>query len=301
MNTIPVDLDRPSTPRIWLQAIRPGTLTAGVVPVVVGSALAYAHGHFRWSVAVAAVLAAFAVQVMTNLHNDYEDYIRGADTEARLGQARAVQKGWLTARQILGGVGLAAIMGIGCAIYLFVVAGWPVVAIALASMLAALAYTGGPFPLAYVGLGDLFVLLFFGIVAVCGTYYVHAQTVTGAAMVAAIAVGLMATAILVVNNLRDRHTDVEANKNTLVVRFGQRFGRLEYTLCLLMPFGLVGVGSLSHIGTAGWWLPWVCLPLALRLIRSIWTIDGRALNAYLGKTAGLGCLFGGLLAIGAQF
>ena len=196
---------------------------------------------------------------------------------------------------------VAAFVGLGCASYLFLVAGWPVVAIAALSMVAALAYTGGPFPLAYVGLGDLFVLIFFGLVAVCGTYFVHAHTVNGVSILAALAVGLMATAILVVNNLRDRHTDVMANKNTLVVRFGQRFGRVEYSLCVLGAYVVVAVGASHPLGSTGWWMPWISVPLAARLVRDIWRIDGRPLNAYLGKTAGLGLLFGGLLSIGVQF
>ena len=127
MSSPSTQVDRPSKLRIWIQAIRPATLTAGVVPVLVGSSLAYAHEHFQWSIALAAMMAAFAVQVMTNLHNDYEDFVRGADTDERLGQARAVQRGWLSPRQILAGVTVAAFVGLGCASYLFLVAGWPVV------------------------------------------------------------------------------------------------------------------------------------------------------------------------------
>ena len=137
---------RPPILMVWFQAIRPATLTAGLIPVVVGSSLAKADGRMEWMVAIAALFAAISVQVMTNLHNDYEDFVRGADTDARLGQARAMQKGWLSAKQLLGGVAAAGVVGAVCAAYLFAVAGWPVVAIAAASMLAALAYTGGPFP-----------------------------------------------------------------------------------------------------------------------------------------------------------
>jgi 1,4-dihydroxy-2-naphthoate octaprenyltransferase len=184
------------------------------------------------------------------------------------------------------------------ALYLVWVAGWPLAVIAVISLVLALAYTGGPFPLAYHGLGDLFVLIFFGIVAVAGTHYVQTLHWSVLAIWAGVAVGLIATAILVVNNLRDRHTDAVANKKTLVVRFGPAAARWEYTLCMvgayLVPLGLWSSGLVGPF----WMLSWISLPLAIHQTRAIWTTDGAALNPHLGGTARVELLFALLLSGG---
>ena len=290
---------KPGNLVVWIAAIRPATLTAAVGPVLVGTALAQAAQVLRPLVALAALVGALLIQIGTNLFNDYADFEKGADTADRLGPARATQKGWLTPRQVLAGsIGaLAAAFAVG--IYLVTVGGWPIVAIGLASLACAVLYTGGPYPLAYTGLGDLFVFLFFGLVAVGGTYYLQAEAVSADALWAGAALGLLGTAILVVNNLRDRHGDAAAAKRTLVVRFGARFGRGEYVAVVLGAYALLGVAVALGHASPGWLLPMISLPLALRRVRAIYTKDGRALNPELGATAKLGFLFSVLLAIGA--
>ncbi len=278
---------RPPPVRVWLSAIRPATLWAGAVPVLAGSALAVADGHRAPLAALAALLGAVLIQIGTNLVNDVADAARGADTPDRLGPPRATAQGWLTARQVTAGaaVSLAAAAVLGA--YLTWVGGWPILTLGLASLVCAVAYTAGPFPLGYHGLGDLFVLLFFGFGAVVGTYFVQAGEVSAGALGAGFALGALATAILVVNNLRDRAGDAEAGKRTLAVRFGPRFARIEYA-------GLVA----AAYGTAvafGWWLPLGSLPLAVGAVRAVWRDDGAALNPSLGATARLELVFGLLL------
>lgn len=290
--------EHPGALRAWVAAARPATLTAGVVPVVVGTALAAADGVARPGVAAGALLGAVLIQIGTNLVNDLEDFRRGADTAERLGPPRAVQQGWLTGRQVA--LGAVAALGGAVAIgaWLVAVGGWPIVWVGLASVAAAVAYTAGPFPLAYVGLGDLFVLLFFGVVAVCGTYWLQAQALSAGVVWASVAVGLAATAILVVNNLRDRVGDGRAGKRTLVVRLGARFGRAEHAATLLGPFALCVGAWAAGIGGLGWLLPLVALPLAAREVAAVWRKDGAALNPHLGSTARVGVVFGALLSVG---
>jgi len=284
----------------WVAAARPATLAAGAVPVLVGAALAIADGAFAAGPALAALAAALLVQIATNLANDYFDFQKGADNEDRLGPARAVQRGWLTPRQVLTATGLVCALAAGAGAYLTWVAGWPALAIAAVSLVCAIAYTGGPYPLAYHGLGDLFVLIFFGFVAVAGTYFVQALALSPAVWFAAAPVGLLATAILVVNNLRDRHTDAAADKRTLAVRFGARAARVEYTalvaLAFLSPAAAVALG----LGGPGWLLSWLALPAAYHQVKAIWSTDGAALNPHLGATARLELLFGALLCVGVN-
>ncbi len=287
----------PSPLRVWIAAIRPATLWAGAVPVFVGTALAFADGHRAWGAAALALAGALLIQVATNLVNDWADFHKGADGADRLGPPRAAAQGWLTPRQVAAGaiiaLGLAAAVGAG----LVALAGWPILLLGIASLICAVAYTAGPFPLAYLGLGDPFVLLFFGFAAVVGTYYVQAGATTPLAWVAGAAIGLLATAILVVNNLRDRRGDARVGKRTLAVRFGAAFTRAEYALLLTGAF--LAVSSAAAVGGGwGWLLPWACLPLALRTTRAVWTTDGAALNPLLGATARLELVFGSLLAVG---
>jgi 1,4-dihydroxy-2-naphthoate octaprenyltransferase len=189
-------------------------------------------------------------------------------------------------------------VGLVTATYIYTVAGLPVVWIAIASIAGAFAYTGGPFPLAYHGLGDLFVVVFFGIIAVCGTFYVHTLTLTLPVFILSLAVGLLTTAILVVNNLRDRSTDATAAKRTLVVRFGAAFGRWEYTLLIIAAFALPACLVLFQLAPTRWLLCWIALPFGLQQIAAIHRADGAALNVHLGRTAQLGMLFAVLLAAG---
>lgn len=289
---------RPSLLRAWLLAARPRTLVAGVVPVSVGSALAWRAGAFHWLAALAALVGALCIQVGTNLANDFYDFRRGADTAARLGPPRATQQGWLSPRAVLAGAmacfAAAALVGL----YLVALAGWPIVVVGLVSIAAGYAYTGGPYPLAYHGLGDVFVLVFFGFVAVGGTYFVQAGTLTMAVVWAAVPVGLLGVALLAVNNTRDAATDAAAGKRTLVVRWGVGFGRAEYLACLVgsaaVPLGLVGTGSASPWALLGL----LALPLAVAPARRLAREQGPSLNRALAETARLQLVYGLLYAAG---
>jgi len=195
------------------------------------------------------------------------------------------------------GVSLTLALAVG--IYLIAIGGWPIAIIGIASLICAVAYTGGPMPLAYVGLGDLFVLLFFGFAAVMGTVWVQLGRAPADAWVASASIGCLATAILVVNNLRDRRTDAEANKRTLAVRWGSTAARWEYTLLVLGAHAMVVVAVLVQVAQPGWLLSLLMLPLAVQEIRAIWRTDGAALNPHLGRTARLELGFALLLGIGA--
>jgi 1,4-dihydroxy-2-naphthoate octaprenyltransferase len=292
--------NRPSlTPtQIWLLAARPKTLPAAAAPVIVGTAVAIYEGVFQFGPMLAALLGALLIQIGTNFANDVFDFKKGADTAERLGPLRVTQAGLLSPGQMTTGMivafGLAALIGV----YLIIVGGWPIVVIGILSILSGIAYTGGPFPLGYNGLGDLFVFIFFGLVAVCGTYYVQAGVVSPAAVWAAVPIGLLATAVLVVNNLRDIETDRVAGKKTLAVRFGRQGAQLEYLLLIIGAYLTPLLAWL--IGGTSWGMlaAWLSLPLAIPQIRAIYTQTGRALNMTLAGTARLELVFAVLLLLG---
>ncbi|MDI3282036.1 1,4-dihydroxy-2-naphthoate polyprenyltransferase [Polyangium sp. 15x6] len=289
---------RPGSFRAWVLACRPATLTAAVVPVAVGTAVAHASGSFRALPALAALLGSILIQIATNFANDVFDHEKGADTEERLGPTRATATGLLTPRQVRKGLAVTIALALLPGLYLAFVGGWPIVAIGITSILAGIAYTGGPYPLGYHGLGDVFVFLFFGLVAVCGTAFVQVGGVPPLAFLAAVPVGALATAILVVNNVRDRETDVKAGKRTLAVRFGRRAGVLEYAALLAASYA-APVVCVASLGRSPWaLLPLVSLPLGLGLLRALATREGRPLNAVLARTAMLLLLFGVLFSVG---
>jgi 1,4-dihydroxy-2-naphthoate octaprenyltransferase len=272
----------------WIAASRPATLSAAIVPVAVGSACAHAIGAFRIDAALAALFGAIFIQIGTNFVNDAADADRGADVE-RLGPARAVSSGVITRsamwRAAFAAFGIASL----CGVYLIPIAGWLIVPIGVASIASGIAYTAGPYPLAYHGLGDVFVLAFFGFTAVAGTTFAHAGYVPPIAWAASIPIGAIATAILVVNNLRDRDGDARANKRTLAVRFGKKAAIAEYFALLAIAFLVPALLSM--------WLPLVTAPLAIWLAHRVATRDGRALNIALAGTAALLLLFGVTFAL----
>jgi 1,4-dihydroxy-2-naphthoate octaprenyltransferase len=289
---------RPGSARAWWMASRPATLSAAFVPVAVGTACAHVSGGARWDTALAALLGAFAIQIGTNFANDVFDAEKGADTEARLGPTRAVQAGLITARSMRAGMIAAFALATACGAFLVRHAGWPVVAIGVASILSGIAYTGGPYPLGYHGLGDLFVMVFFGFVAVCGTVLVQTGDVPAIAWLASVPVGALATAILVVNNLRDRHTDVVAGKRTLAVRLGRSGAEVEYGLAVLAAYATPLAMWLRGDAGPAVLLPIATLPIALALLGQVRAREGSALNPTLAGTAKLLLLHGLLLALG---
>jgi 1,4-dihydroxy-2-naphthoate polyprenyltransferase len=282
----------------WLLAIRPATLTAGAAPVLVGTAVAHAAGAFRAGPALAALLGALLLQVGSNLANDLYDFEKGVDTADRLGPTRVVQAGLLSPTAVRAGMiatfGLALLVGV----YLAWVAGPAIVAIGIGSILAAIAYTGGPYPLGYNGLGDIAVFLFFGFVAVCGTAFVQAGHVPPLAWAAAVPVGALTTAILVVNNVRDIETDAATGKRTLAVRLGRRGAVAEYALLLLTAYATPPLLVLAGTLTPWALLPLLTAPLAVGLFRRVRDDRGRALNPALGRTARLLFAYGALFAAG---
>jgi 1,4-dihydroxy-2-naphthoate octaprenyltransferase len=283
----------------WLVAARPATLLASVSPVLVGSGLAAGDGVFRWDAFAITLLTAVLLNVAVNFANDASDHARGADTVHRVGPPRAVASGLLSARQVW--IGTAVVLALGCAggIYLAAISGWVVIAIGAAAIVALLAYTGGPWPYGYHGLGELFVFGFFGPAAVVGSRYVHDATIPADAWLLAIPVGLLVTAILVVNNVRDLETDRAAGKRTLAVLIGRAPTRVLFAVLVLGAFafigGLAGLEVIDH----GALIALTALPLAIGPIRAVATeTAGEGLVAALKATARLHLVVGLLLAAG---
>jgi 1,4-dihydroxy-2-naphthoate polyprenyltransferase len=283
--------------RIWVMAARLRTLPAAIAPVLVGTSLAGEEGTFRAGAFVAALLGAIFIQVGTNLSNDYSDARRGADTEDRLGPVRVTAGGLVPPRQVLIATYITFGLAVLCGAYLVYVAGPALLAIGAASILAGVLYTGGPRPYGYEGLGEVFVFLFFGIVAVTGSYFVQVESLEWEAFALAVPVGLLAAAILVVNNIRDIDTDRRAGKRTLAVRLGRQKARMLYSVMLLVAY----VALISVVFPLSPWvlLPWLTLPLAARLARTVRAhVDGPTLNAALARTGMLQLLFCVLLSAG---
>lgn len=297
MNQVPSNKTGPA--RAWLLATRPKTLPAAVAPVVVGSAMAYVHQHFAFWPAMACLAVALLLQVGVNLANDYFDFTKGVDTEDRLGPLRVTQSGLIAPGRVKSAMTMIFLLSLLPGLYLIGIGGWPVGVIGAASILAALAYSGGPFPLASHGLGDLFVFIFFGLVAVCGTYYVQALNLTSMTLLMGIIVGLMITAILVVNNLRDIQTDQRAGKRTLAVIIGIRATKLEYSLLHAGAYLLPVIIWLGDMAAGVILIPLLSLPLAVSLNRTVWQISaGEELNRALAGTARLALIFSLLVSIG---
>ncbi len=287
-----------SPARAWMLAARPRTLPAALAPVIVGTALALRDGAFAPGPAIAAVLVALLLQIGANFANDVFDFRRGADTAERLGPTRVTQSGLIAERQVLAATIAVIILAAIAGFYLVLRGGVPILILGIAAIIATLAYTGGPFPLGYNGLGEVFVLIFFGFVAVAGTYYVQSLQLTAAVVAAAIPVGALVTNILVVNNLRDRETDQRAGKRTLAVRFGRAGTQREYLILIIVAY--LTPLLLWLTGALGPWtlLTWLTLPLAARLVRQTRQETGRALNKTLGGTAQLELIFSILFAVG---
>jgi 1,4-dihydroxy-2-naphthoate polyprenyltransferase len=289
----------PSVVRIWLMAARPKTLPVGLAPVLVGTALADTAGVFHPLRFVAALLGALFIQVGANLSNDYSDARRGADTEDRLGPVRVTAGGLVPPRQVLIATYVTFALAILCGVYLIAVAGWQLLLVGAASIVAGVLYTGGPRPYGYEGLGELFVFLFFGIVAVAGSFFVQAETLVWEAFALAVPVGLLASAVLVVNNVRDLETDRRAGKRTLAVRLGRERTR---TLYAAMVYGAFLLAPVTWIfGPLDPWmlLPFLAIPLAAPVVRAVRTrTDGPSLNEALARTGQLELVFCVLLCAG---
>jgi 1,4-dihydroxy-2-naphthoate octaprenyltransferase len=283
--------------RLWLLAARPRTLPAAIAPVLVGTALAGSEDTFRALPFVAALIGSVFIQIGTNLSNDYSDARRGADTEDRLGPVRVTAGGLMPPRRVLVGTYVAFGIAVAAGLYLAAVAGWELLVIGVASILAGVLYTGGPRPYGYEGLGELFVFAFFGLVAVAGSYFVQTEELRWEAVALGVPVGLLAAAILVVNNVRDIDTDRRAGKRTLAVKLGRERARWLFAVTVDAAF-VVPVALVPAL-SAWLLLPLAALPLVPPLIRTVWTrTDGPALNGALGATGRLLAVFSLLLAGG---
>lgn len=284
--------------KAWLIASRPRTLPAAASPAILASAAAFADGVFKPGPALAALAGALLLQIGANIANDYFDYKKGVDTAARLGPVRVTSAGLLPSRQVFIGMlvvfALAALIGV----YLITVAGWPVLAIGVLSILSAMAYTGGPYPLGYNGLGEVFVFIFFGLAATCGTYFVQALQLSAGSIYAAVSMGMLIVAILVVNNLRDVDTDRASRKRTQAVRLGEHGSVIEYAVVIILAY--VSLGAAVVTGSLSAWslLALFSLPMAVRMRQLVAVTRGRALNKLLADTGRLTLVFSLLTSLG---
>ena len=288
-----------SSLRIWLMAARIRTLPAAVAPVLVGTSLAIAGGIFRVGPFIAALLGSILIQIGTNLANDYSDARRGADSDDRLGPVRVTAGGLVPPRQVLIATYVTFGLAVVCGLYLVFAAGIELLFVGVASIAAGVLYTGGPKPYGYEGLGEIFVFLFFGIAAVTGSTFAQIEAWPTEAFLLAVPVGLLAAAILVVNNVRDLDSDKRAGKRTLAVRLGRERTRTVYGLMLYVAYVAAPLPWL--LGALSPWLllPWLTLPLAVRLARTVRThADGPTLNEALGQTGLLQLGFCLLLSAG---
>lgn len=288
----------PQRGKVWLLALRPKTLPAALVPVLVGAACALRGNSVNWATTAVCLTCSLLLQIASNFANDVFDFEKGTDTEDRVGPARAVAQGWITPaemkRAVILSLGGAALSGL----YLVWLGGWPLFWLGLAALICAVAYTGGPFPLGYNGLGDVCVFFFFGPVAVAGTTYLNTGAVSACAWLASTAVGALTTAILVVNNVRDELTDRATGKRTLAVRWGRNAGVAEYGVLLAVAYSVPVALVIAKVASWSVLLPLLTAPLAVRRARDLFRLRGAALNTTLGQTAQLLVVFGILLTLG---
>jgi 1,4-dihydroxy-2-naphthoate octaprenyltransferase len=283
--------------QVWLHAIRPKTLFASISPILVGSAVAWREDGFHLLAAIVSLIVALLLQILSNLANDYFDFKRGADKE-RVGPLRVMQAGLVSERQMQAAIGITITLAIAGGLYLVYRGGWPIFVLGLLAVICAVAYTGGPFPLGYYGLGDLFVFIFFGLVGVAGSAYVQTGELTWLAILAAVPIGCLATAIIVANNLRDIETDRAAGKHTLATRLGREGTVYEYTTLIVTAFTLPILIAFWGEPTWTWLATIVCLPLAIPLVAAIDKATGRELIPVLVGTARLTFVFAAVFAMG---
>lgn len=285
----------PSGWTVWWTAARPRTLTLATAPILAGTALAWAEGAAsQWLTLLATFLSALLIQVGTNLHNDAADYERGNDRADRLGPLRVSAAGWVSAQRVRFATSIAFGLAFALGLYLVAVGGWPILAIGSASLLAAVAYSGGKRPISHTPFGEVFVWIFFGVLAVAGSYWLQARTLTLNALIVGSAIGLPAAAVLLVNNLRDLESDIRAGRHTLAAVLGDAGARKAYALLMLLPYA-----SLPLLDKTGVWLALLMLPASIALVGQIHRgVSGTACNLVLARTAQCVLGFAILLALG---
>jgi len=282
----------------WILAARPKTLPAAIVPVVVGSSIAIYYNKFNLIASLTALFCSLLFQIGANFVNDLFDYLHGTDKKERTGPQRAVASGLISVNEMKLGIiivfGLSFLLGL----YLVYLGGWFIFLIGVLSIITAVAYTAGPFPLAYHALGDIAVFLFFGFAGTIGTYYVQAKEITPLIFWASVPVGALITNILVVNNYRDREEDKLSGKNTLAVILGEKFSRLQYVFFMILSYLILFVVYFTFKKSVFVFLPVLSLPIAIKLIKMIYTLKGKELNKTLELTAKLSAIYGLLFAAG---
>ncbi|MBT3251980.1 MAG: 1,4-dihydroxy-2-naphthoate polyprenyltransferase [Candidatus Marinimicrobia bacterium] len=284
--------------KYWILASRPKTLPAAIAPVMLGVALAFHDGISHWNTGLITLIAAMLIQIGTNLANDLFDFLNGTDTSERIGPARVTQSGLLSTTQVKNGMIITFSLALAAGTYLVYIGGWPIVWIGLASIAAGIAYTGGPYPLGYHGWGDIFVIVFFGLIAVPGTYYLQTGMISIESLLVGFSMGTFSTAILVVNNLRDVETDTKTGKRTLVVRWGKLFGRLEYSLMMVISYFIPAVLAVTWKNDLSMYLYLFSIPVAVKMTISVWTLEGRELYPILGGTARVMMVYSILFVLG---
>jgi 1,4-dihydroxy-2-naphthoate octaprenyltransferase len=282
----------------WILASRPKTLLAAVVPVMVGSALAISQNHFTFIYSLVALLCSVLIQIGTNFTNDLYDYLKGADNKNRKGPERVLSSGLITPTEMK--IAIAIVFGLAFLLGLYLVYSVDLVilVIGVLSILAGLAYTAGPYPLAYNGLGDIFVFAFFGIVGTMGTYYLHLQEFTVLSFLISLPVGALITNILVINNYRDIDEDREANKNTLVVKLGKKFARFQIVSSIIISYVILFILYTQYNFNFWIFLPLSTIPIAYVQIKMLYTLKGTQLNKTLELSAKYAALFGLLFSVG---
>ncbi len=282
----------------WILASRPKTLLAAFVPVIIGSALAYADGAFNLLAAVIALICSILIQVGTNFVNDLYDYLAGIDKPEREGPTRALAAGLLTTKEMRIGIFIIYLATFILGLYLVYLGGLLILIIGILSIVAGILYTAGPFPLAYNGLGDIFVFIFFGLIGTVGTYYVQALHISSLSVISAIPVGALITNILIVNNYRDIEEDKLAGKRTLAVLFGKKFSRIQYLIFMIISYIVPFFVFFFYKHDLFVFLPLLSLPMGIKLVRMIYQLNGKALNKTLELTAKLSGIYGVLFAAG---
>ena len=285
----------------WLLAARLKTLPAAISPIILGCALAFHDGSFYFHICAMTFLAAALIQIGANFANDVFDFQKGADRSNRLGPPRVTQTGLISIEKMTKAIWFTFALAICVGFYLAIIGGWPIVWIGLASIAAGIAYTGGPYPLGYHGFGDIFVFIFFGLIAVPGTYYLQSGTVNVLSLYMGIAMGMLSTAILVVNNIRDADMDKLSGKRTLAVQLGKKFSKIQYSILILIPFLLPLYVWWNVENELSLLLTIFALPISLHLINQIFSLSGSDLNLVLTRTARFLFIFTLLLSAGLVF
>ncbi|WP_408956168.1 1,4-dihydroxy-2-naphthoate polyprenyltransferase [Natroniella sp. ANB-PHB2] len=282
----------------WIMAARVPTLPAAIVPVLVGTAAAMRYGYLNLSATIVALLVTLLIQIGTNLTNDLYDFKKGTDTEERLGPIRVTQAGLLSIKEVTIGIWISFGLALLASFYLIQIGGWPIFVISILSIISGVLYTAGPWPLGYHGLGDLFVFIFFGLVAVMGTFYLHTGSINLFSFYVSLPVAFLVTDIIVVNNLRDIKTDRKANKKTLAVRLGRQKTCIQFVFFVVGAYLIPILFWVNGILTTNFfWFPFLTLPLGGRLTKEVFQETGRALNLTLKGTGKLHLIFGLLFAI----